>query len=74
MARCVLPHIFRTYDSPAIFAEIDTRNIPSIHLVERLGFTRVAYIPHADEFKGNVSNEYRYRLTPDSLLNDTTTD
>ncbi len=44
-------------------ANIDTRNLKSQRLVERLGFERVEEIKGADEFKGSVSDEYRYELT-----------
>ena len=44
-------------------ASIDTRNERSQRLVERLGFKRVEEIRGADEFKGSVSDEYRYELT-----------
>jgi ribosomal-protein-alanine N-acetyltransferase len=43
-------------------AHIDTRNAASQRLVERLGFRRAEKIEHADEFKGSVSDEYRYEL------------
>ena len=46
--------------------EVDTRNAPSIRLLERLGFKRVAYRPGADFFKGAVSDEYTYRLHSNS--------
>ncbi len=41
-------------------AEIDTRNAASIALIETLGFLRTRLVPHADEFKGAVSDEYHY--------------
>lgn len=41
-------------------ANIDTRNLPSQRLVERLGFLRVREIPGADEFKGALSDEFIY--------------
>ena len=43
-------------------ANIDTRNLKSQRLVERLGFERVEEVKGADEFKGGVSDEYRYEL------------
>ena len=43
-------------------ANIDVRNGRSQRLVERLGFKRVEEIKSADEFKGSVSDEYRYEL------------
>ena len=35
----VISHLFATYKLPAIKADIDPRNAPSIRLLERLGFT-----------------------------------
>jgi len=57
---CVLTHLVTRYAVGFVFAEIDTRNAASIHLVERLGFTRVSMTPRADYFKGAYSDEYRY--------------
>lgn len=44
-------------------AEIDTRNTASIALMEKLGFLRTRLVPHADEFKGSISDEYHYSYT-----------
>jgi [ribosomal protein S5]-alanine N-acetyltransferase len=44
-------------------AEIDTRNVASIRLIERLGFRRVAYVPKAALIRGAASDEYHYSLT-----------
>ncbi len=41
-------------------ADIDTRNVASIALIELLGFTRIRTTPDADFFKGATSHEYRY--------------
>jgi ribosomal-protein-alanine N-acetyltransferase len=46
-----------------IVAEIDTRNVASIRLVEKLGFRRVACTPKAALIRGADSDEYRYALT-----------
>jgi RimJ/RimL family protein N-acetyltransferase len=59
----VIDHIFERYPTPVIAANMDTRNIASIKLVERLGLTRTAFIPDADTFNGMSSDEYRYELT-----------
>jgi [ribosomal protein S5]-alanine N-acetyltransferase len=63
---CVLAHLVLAYQVSRVVAEIDTRNAASIHLVERLGFTRVAMTPHADHFKGTGSDEYRYEWSMSS--------
>jgi RimJ/RimL family protein N-acetyltransferase len=59
----VLAHLFEDYHVSRVAAEIDTRNTASIHLVEALGFARVATTPGADFFKGAASDEYRYELS-----------
>jgi [ribosomal protein S5]-alanine N-acetyltransferase len=43
-------------------AYIDTRNTRSLRLVAALGFRRMAVIPGADFFRGQVSDEYFCRL------------
>lgn len=63
----VLAHLFEEYHVSRVAAEIDTRNAASIHLVEALGFTRVATTPGADFFKGSVSDEYCYELAAPHL-------
>ncbi len=47
-------------DVRRITAAIDTRNVRSIALVERLAFTRTATIENADFFDGAPSNEFVY--------------
>ena len=58
----VIDRVFSKYSTLLLAANLDTRNIASMHLVEALGFTRVATIPDADNFKGTTSHEYRYEL------------
>jgi ribosomal-protein-alanine N-acetyltransferase len=60
--KAVIGHIFNHYRTPLIAANMDTRNIASVKLVEALGLKRVAYIADADNFKGMASDEYRYEL------------
>lgn len=43
-----------------VVAEVDTLNVASIRLLERLGFTRTALKRDADVFKGRSSDEFRY--------------
>ena len=52
----------KEYQVNQVKAWIDTRNIPSIRLVERLGLTRIELIEKADHFKGTDSDEFVYRL------------
>ena len=58
----LLEHLFEDYRVGVVAAEIDTRNVASIALVESLGFERVALHKDADHFKGSSSDEYRYEL------------
>jgi RimJ/RimL family protein N-acetyltransferase len=46
-----------------IVAEMDTRNVASVRLIEKLGFRRVAHVPKAALIRGTDSDEYRYSLT-----------
>ncbi len=41
-------------------ASVDTRNVRSRRLLERLGFRCIETIANADYFKGSASHEYRY--------------
>ena len=58
----LLEHLFDDYRVGVVAAEIDTRNVASIALVESLGFSRVAFQEDADHFKSSSSDEYRYQL------------
>lgn len=58
----ILDLLFEDYQVNKVSAEIDTRNMASIHLIESLGFQRVATTLNADFFKGATSHEYRYEL------------
>lgn len=60
--RRVIQALFSDYDVTKIVAEVDTRNVASIRLLERLGFRRGAVREHADFFKGSNSDEYTYTL------------
>jgi len=61
----VINHVFSQYPTPLLAANMDTRNVASIRLVESLGFKRTAFIPNADAFKGMTSDEFRYEWTRD---------
>lgn len=63
--QAVIAEILAGFELRRIDAEIDTRNAASIALVESLGFSRTRTVPHADEFKGSVSDEHHYSYTPD---------
>ncbi len=56
-----------TMNVDVVRAEVDTRNLASIRLLDRLGFKRVRFTANADWFKGASSHEYTYRwLKPES--------
>ena len=59
----MLSHIFKTHAPHTIVAEIDTRNIPSILLVQRWGFSKIKTTKDADFFNGSSSDEFTYALT-----------
>ena len=63
LARLV-DHLIADLGVAVVAAEIDTRNLASIALVERLGFARVVLRKGADHFKGAPSDEYRYEFRP----------
>lgn len=58
----LLPALRETYDITTFHAEIDTRNVASIRLVESLGFECDRLVENADAFKGSVSDEFHYSL------------
>jgi len=59
----VIEALFGEFGVTRIVAEVDTRNIASIRLLERLGFQRGALRKNADFFKGSSSDEFTYALT-----------
>ena len=63
--RRILGLLFETYKCPEVFAEVDTENIASIRLLERLGFKQAGVKREADHFKGRTSDEYKYTLSRD---------
>ena len=58
----MIEHLKSNYGVVQIKAWIDTRNQPSIQLVERIGMTQVEFIEKADHFKGSDSDEYVYQM------------
>ena len=58
--RRVIDLMFEECQVTVIAALIDTRNVPSIRLIESLGFSRVGTVEGADFFKGADSDEYQY--------------
>jgi [ribosomal protein S5]-alanine N-acetyltransferase len=62
----MIAHLKDELETRVVRALVDTRNAPSIRLLECLGFERKRTIKDADHFKGATSDEYEYelRLTP----------
>ena len=58
----MIEHLKSNYEVSHIKAWIDTRNVPSLRLVEKVGMKRVEFIEKADHFKGSDSDEYVYAL------------
>ena len=63
MSSGLITYIFNQYQPKEVFAEIDSRNIASIKLVESLGFNKVKFQKNVDFFKGESSDEFTYTLT-----------
>lgn len=59
----IISILWRDYNINEIIAEVDTRNLASFRLLERLGFIHIETRKNADFFKGVSSDEYIYRLT-----------
>ena len=57
-----LAYVRQATRAAAVESIVDSRNLRSIALVERLGFRRIATLVAADHFKGSQSDEHRYRL------------
>ncbi len=58
--RALLGHLATRCGVRRAFAEIDTRNAPSIRLAVRLGFRCASLRRNADFFRGAPSDEYRF--------------
>lgn len=51
------------FASKKINAWVDTRNVASIVLLKKLGFSQTQFLPNADFFKGEKSDEFVFELT-----------
>jgi RimJ/RimL family protein N-acetyltransferase len=54
--------LFDTLGVQQLAAEVDSRNVASLRLLERLGFERASFKADADHFKGCSSDEWTLRL------------
>ena len=61
--RALITHLFSAYQVETVSALLDTRNQASWALLESLHFRRTQLIPQADEFKGSISDEFRYDIS-----------
>ena len=66
-ANALLEHLTHHYQVTKVKAWIDTRNVASIRLVEKLGMQRVELIEKADHFKGADSDEFVYQKSLSTL-------
>ncbi len=62
----LISHLFDAFQIPSVCANIDTRNGPSLKLVEALGLVRTRTILEADEFKGTSSDEHVFEVPRDA--------
>ena len=63
MSKCLLTYLFEVWSPPSVYAEIDTRNLASIRLVESLGSIKTSTLIEADFFKGSSSDEHTFSST-----------
>lgn len=66
--RALISHLFAAYPVGKVLALMDTRNEASWRLMESLQLRRTGFIAHADEFKGSISDEYRYEISREEWL------
>lgn len=62
--RAIVDHLGRTCGVVCVLADVDTRNLASIALLERLGFVKIATTIAADTFKGASSDDVRFAFWP----------
>ena len=58
----VIGFLFRKMNIRIVKMWIDTRNMPSIKLVKKLGLSQIEFIAKADHFKGTDSDEFVFEL------------
>jgi RimJ/RimL family protein N-acetyltransferase len=60
--QAVIDYCFSTMQTKIISATIDVRNLASQHLLQKLGFKRMAFRPHACFLRGEWCDEADYAL------------
>lgn len=58
----MIDHLVNQYQVQRVKAWIDTRNLASIKLVEKVGLSRVELLKDADHFKGQSSDEWVFQM------------
>ncbi len=61
----VIAHLIEAHFVKSVLAEVDARNVASQCLLRSIGFRCFAEVPSADFFKGQISDEFHYRLDVD---------
>ena len=61
--QALIAHLRDAYGVRKVYAEMDTRNVPSYRLVESLGFARIDTRAGEDLGQGSEAQEYLYALT-----------
>ncbi|WP_206539797.1 GNAT family N-acetyltransferase [Psychroserpens damuponensis] len=69
--KCIINYIFIDLNKYRIFASVDPRNIPSIKLLERLGFRKEAHFEKSIYFKGEWVDDIIYELLQQEWRNKT---
>lgn len=61
--RLMLAHLQHHHLADLVLAYVDTRNVASIGVLGKLGFSKVRLLEGADHFKGTVSDEFEFVRT-----------
>ena len=61
-ARALIEFGFEKLQLSVIYATCDTRNVPSVKVMEKLGMKRVGMIKGTKQIKGHIRDSYRYEL------------
>jgi RimJ/RimL family protein N-acetyltransferase len=59
---CLLDYVFGRLDKHRAIAVVDTRNVPAVHVLERVGMRREGHFLQNVWFKGEWGDEYLYAL------------
>ena len=59
---CLLDYVFGKLEKHRVIAITDTRNTPSVRLLERVGMRREGHFVENTRFKGGWGDEYQYAM------------